>query len=487
MRFINLGSDEGSLLCGAERIVYGQVYARDFFELMGPGTFYWLAAFFKLFGVTMLARQVCLFISSLGTITAMFFLTRQICKQYAILPCVILAGTYFGAAWPGISHHVDSNFLGLWSVVFMVLWHTRRKGIFLIAAGALAGVTTCVLQPKGGLLFFAFVLWLWLERRKIASLLPSLGILTASYCSIIALVGMYFWHKGALSSLVYADFISPSQSYSSVNAVAYGQGLIKDYWTPWTMIGSGSRSSVVVAVILIVPFIFILLLPILSLVPVVRRKWRSLKPEMVLYFLAGWAFWMGESHRKDIYHLVFGAPLLIVLCVHTLSESRTKLRITVLRTLTLSAWLLAGFNFVLVAFAAHPVVTPVGNAYLLGSDTTFTFLRDHVSQGEEILVYPYAPIYYFLSGTNNPTRYSMLVYNYNTPAQFQEAVRTLDQRQVRYVVWDTEFLSRTSKEIFPGSMPKSSRDLIIEPYLESHYRVVQEDHGICILERITRD
>src|SRR5271156_2908947 len=94
-------ADEGILIEGGVRVTHGQLFARDFFEVMGPGTFYWLAAFFKLFGVTFLARQVCLFISSLGTITAMFFLTRQICKQYAILPCVILAGTYFGAAWPG--------------------------------------------------------------------------------------------------------------------------------------------------------------------------------------------------------------------------------------------------------------------------------------------------------------------------------------------------------------------------------------------------
>jgi len=44
------GGDEGSLAYGAVRIVHGQVFARDFFEAMGPGTFYWLAAF-NLIGV----------------------------------------------------------------------------------------------------------------------------------------------------------------------------------------------------------------------------------------------------------------------------------------------------------------------------------------------------------------------------------------------------------------------------------------------------
>ena len=59
--------DEGTLLYGAVRIVQGQVFARDFLEVMGPGTFYWLAAFFKVFGVTFLASRICLFLSSLVT------------------------------------------------------------------------------------------------------------------------------------------------------------------------------------------------------------------------------------------------------------------------------------------------------------------------------------------------------------------------------------------------------------------------------------
>ena len=49
--------DEGLLVSGAVRIVHGQVFARDFFEVVGPGTFYWLALFFKLFGVTFVALE----------------------------------------------------------------------------------------------------------------------------------------------------------------------------------------------------------------------------------------------------------------------------------------------------------------------------------------------------------------------------------------------------------------------------------------------
>ena len=103
MRLLLQPPPEGLLVYGAVRIVHGQVFARDFFEVVGPGTFYWLALFFKLFGVTFVATRICLFVTSLGTGLAMYFLSRRLCRRYQILPCILLAGTYFGSSWPAIS------------------------------------------------------------------------------------------------------------------------------------------------------------------------------------------------------------------------------------------------------------------------------------------------------------------------------------------------------------------------------------------------
>jgi 4-amino-4-deoxy-L-arabinose transferase-like glycosyltransferase len=166
MRLLLQAPPEGLLVYGAVRIVHGQVFARDFFEVVGPGTFYWLALFFKLFGVTFVAARICLFVTSLGTGLAMYFLSRRICGQYQILPCILLAGTYFGTLWPTISHHVDSNCFALLSVACMTVWQDRRKGGLLFAAGALAGATTCFLQQKGLLLLLALLVWLWMQRRR---------------------------------------------------------------------------------------------------------------------------------------------------------------------------------------------------------------------------------------------------------------------------------------------------------------------------------
>ncbi len=175
MRLLLQTPPEGLLVYGAVRIVHGQVFARDFFEVVGPGTFYWLALFFKLFGVTFAATRICLFVTSLGTGLAMYFLSRRICSQYQILPCVLLAGTYFGTLWPSISHHVDSNCFALLSIACMIVWQDRRKFGLLFAAGALAGATTCFLQQKGVLLLLALLLWLWMQHRRRSTRLSSLG------------------------------------------------------------------------------------------------------------------------------------------------------------------------------------------------------------------------------------------------------------------------------------------------------------------------
>ncbi len=76
------------LVYGAVRIVHGQVFARDFFEVVGPGPFYWLALFFKLFVITLAATRICLFFTSLGTGLAMYFLSRRVCGRYRVLPCI---------------------------------------------------------------------------------------------------------------------------------------------------------------------------------------------------------------------------------------------------------------------------------------------------------------------------------------------------------------------------------------------------------------
>lgn len=485
MRILMQGTDEGTLLYGAVRVVHGQVLARDFFDVMGPGTFYWLAAFFKLFGVTFMATRICLFVMSLGTGLLIYFLSRRICRRYSVLPCLLLAGTYFSTIWPEINHHVCSNFFALLSVACIVLWQDKHRNGLLFAAGVLAGVTTCFLQPKGMLLLFAILLWLWMQRKQLSTTRSSLGTVIGGYCVVVGIVLIYFWSRGALRDLIYVNLVWPSRHYDAINAVPYALGILH-YWNQWVRPMNGVMWFVVMASVLIIPFLLVAALPALLLTLGIRHRTACAKPTVLLYWLCGWALWLSEIHRKDICHLVSGSPLLIILCIYLLAESRGKVAALTLQILSVSAACLAVVNL-FVVLTAHTVNTRVGSAAVFQDDPVLTFLDEHVAPGEEIFAYPYCPMYYFLSSTTNPTRYSLLIYNYNTSAQFHEVIQVLEQHKVRYVLWDTNFQTKKVAALFPASVRIQPRDLIMEPYLDSHYKLVKVEDGVRIMERKSED
>lgn len=488
MRFLwrARGGDEGTFLYEAVRIVHGQVFARDFFEVIGPGTFYWVAIFFKLFGATFLAARICLFVTSLSTGLLMYFLSRRVCRRYYILPCIVLAGTSFGALWPAVSHHSASNCFALLSVACIVLWQERRRDSLLFVAGALAGVTTCFLQPKGMLLLAALLLWLCIQRQRRAAPLSALSLVCGGFCSVIGVIAVYFWSRDALWDLAYANFVWPSGHYSSVNVVPYAKDLIRYYWGRYAIAGSGTSWTAAMAAVLMTPLLFVAAIPALLPILGARLKWSIIRPEIVLYLLCGWALWLSELHRKDIAHLVFGSPLLIILCVHYLAEYRGRVADCALKFLTVSAVCLAAFNLALILLA-HPMATRVGSVAVFESDPVLTFLDEQVAPGEKMFSYPASPMYYFLSNTTNPTPYSFLLYGYNSPSQFRDAIRILEHDKVKYVLWDTSFLAKDAPFIFPNMKSRPPIELIMEPYLESHYRLVKSENGVRIMERNSED
>jgi hypothetical protein len=299
---------------------------------------------------------------------------------------------------------------------------------------------------------------------------------------VIGFVLVYFWTQHALWDLVTANVIWPSQHYSAVNVVPYAQGMVRDCWDHFVIAKSGFRWTIATASVLMTPFLLVAALPALLPALAARSIRNNVRPEIVLYWLCGIALWLSEIHRKDIFHLVFGSPLLIILCIYYLGQYRAKIADLALQILAISATCLAGFNLFL-ALSARPTATRVGSVAVFKNVSGLTALDEKVRPGEEVFAYPYCPMYYFLSATTNPTRYGGLLYNFNTPGQFNEVVQVLEQRHVKYVLWDTHFAAKEVAALFPASTRISPGALIIEPYLESHYKVVWADANTRLLER----
>jgi hypothetical protein len=487
MRFTMMGSDEGILLVEAERIVNGQVYARDFFPGVGPGTLYLLAGWFKVVGVSFIAARIYLFLTLLATGGLVFFLSRRLCGKLWLIPCALLMGTYLGLVSSGVSHHFDANLYALLAVVCMIFWRQKRTSFLLIVSGVCLGISTCILQHKGMLLLCAILAWILVRRKQEPGWLLAAIFVFTSYLATLGVERLYFYREGALQTAHSDGFIASRLKYESVNSVTYAHGLfgngIFDFWSALfrhTIWGN------VLSVGLILPDLLIVSLPLIVVLLGIKYRSKTNDPEILLLWFTGYALFLSECQRTDLTHLLWGSPLLIVLFAHLLDRSRTAIGRAAGDLINISAIFLAICTFLVVLFGAKTVVTRRGSIAVLEQSApgVLRFLDKETKPGEEIFVYPYSPLYYFLSGTRNATRYSSLIYGFNASEQLQEVTHVLDESRIRIVVWDTNFVEKNERQAFPGAPHPRPDQLIIEPYLMSHYRLVDNYDGVWIMERM---
>lgn len=205
--------------------------------------------------------------------------------------------------------------------------------------------------------------------------------------------------------------------------------------------------------------------------------------ELLPYWLTGYALWLSELQRVDIGHLRNGS-IILVLLFFALCERHRRAYPKHVAFGVIACLLLNGMvNVAAAAMARVPIHSRNGTLYSYKKDSALEFLLRHTERGENVFVYPYRPIYYFLADVRNPTRFSYLQYHFDGDEQFLEAIRDLERTKVRYALWDTIFAGENMTREFPAYCQPPREQLIMEPYLESHYRQIGFENGLRILER----
>ncbi len=480
--------DEGTLTAAAVRVLDGQVPYRDFFEVMGPGTFYWLALFFKLLGTTWVASRICLLVTTLGITVLLLYLARGLPRptqgrEWIAAPVVFFVAVSY-RYWNTVSHHMDSTLTGLWAFAAFMAWIKHRNPLILFGAGAGAGLTSLVMLPKGGLLCAAFLFLLPLLNGREFILRRAVTLL-GGYASIIGLTLALFWRAGGLTDLIQATLLWPLRNYNAINNVSYGLGfheMYRDVFVPSFSAFGPPAVAIFLGVLFSIPFAMALALPGILLVLSLCNRRAAFDRLTWPYWIAGAALWLSEMHRKDLIHIVFGSPLFILLAFYLFHQTRGKWSFSAMQVATACSFALALLNPLVAMIAPYRIDTPRGGIRGHSADAVLPFLLQRTQAGENIFVYPYAPQYYFLSGGTNPTRYSILLYGYNTEQQFRDAVKSLEAHKPRYVVWD--HAPRLWAHQSSSYRPPTQDELIMEPYLLQHYRAVGGDeNGYQFLER----
>jgi len=82
-------------------------------------------------------------------------------------------------------------------------------------------------------------------------------------------------------------------------------------------------------------------------------------------------------------------------------------------------------------------------------DTVVEYVQAHVAAGKQILVYPYLPLYYYLTDTAAPTRHEYFQPGMHTPQQAEEMLAEITAARVPVVLFEASFWEK-----IPTSWPE---------------------------------
>lgn len=503
VRVLGRNGDEGTLVYGAVRVLEGDLPYRDFFECMTPGSFYWLAAFFRLFGTTFAVSRAVLLATGVGLTLFVDRLARRLAPgPYDLLPAVfaLVLGIPF---WTATSHHWDSTLFAVASCLALVRWIERSTHPRLFLVGLLTAVTAEFVQQKGVMVFAgclgAVLIASWQTRPTWQVTLARCGVLAAGPCLLGAATLLFFHHHGGLADLLEAVVMMPLTRYGQVNKVPYGFYFWESYVPAWlqtteTLVPGPVGQALLAALLL--PLVVVLVGPFLILAAGARRLWshlrtaadpRTFDPRPPAVALTAFALWASEGHRPDLPHLLYGSPLLFVIGFRLLRDAMAPYP-RLFRAAAMGLLFCLGLT---ALTALLPGLRPGqwqesrrGPVWTTTRDACLDFLMRETNPGEELFVYPYYPMYYFLAAVKNPVRFSILTHGgYNTPAEFAQVVETLEAHRVRLVLWDTLVDHTTMQSWFPTYRPPAPEEQVVENLLRARYEEIAREGDFRVMRR----
>ncbi len=485
--YCNLNADEGIVLQGAQRILQGEVLYRDFFSFLTPGSYYWMAILFRVFGSSLLVgRTVLLIYGGLFSVLT-YLLARRLCSRWSsILAAYLLLVVCLPLRFLTL-HNWDSTFWALLALYCAVWLLQAPHWAWAFGTGSFMALTFLFEQSKGTGIVFGLCLGFLIATRNqrcrnfltpqhIMSLVGGLTwpfLLTVGYFasqhSFSQMLGGWFW---------------PLRHYSVVNRMPYGYiNLPPEAWEAFY--GSASWIRRMFFVLVTSPMFIVPALPVLALgimtyhaIGIWRKKEQGMASSYYVLVCAGVlglvlsAVATGRPEHTHLMHLA--PPFFVVLA--WIVEGRgfrspllTKVQPLVVVCLLVS-FTAVGMILIWNPLNAHQILkTRRGLLRSSYSDPVLEYVEAHVPPGEKMFVYPYQPLYNFLTATLSPTRYEYFQPGMHTSSQFQEAITQVNNDRTRTILYDPSFSEKIPR-IWPAT-PLSV--LVTDPlrdFIFSRYR-----------------
>ncbi len=483
-RYTFIEPDEGIILQGAQRILRGEVLYRDFFSFFTPGSYYFVALIFKIFGSSIIVARTALVLIGATFSVITYLLARRVCSRESSL---FVAGLVTATTLPYrflVLHNWDSTLwacLALYSAVRLMESPGRR---WAFAVGTFVSLTFLFEQSKGAGLGLGLGLgllaahWGWQRILRTDALIAL--VLGVAWPFVITFA--YFAAQHSLGIML-ADWFWPLRHYSLANHVPYGYQTWSDE-TRDALFGPNSIWMRSVTALTLSPCFLVPLLPLPAagilaywIVQMCRREASRSKCN---YYVVTCAALIGlllsvVIGRADIVHFMYLLPLWGLVLAWIVDGRDIPGRIVhnakpIITGFVAIAFLLFALVLLTRAVGAHvESATRRGQITLPERDNVLGYMQAHVEPGETILVYPYLPLYYYLTATFSPSRYEYFQPGMNTPEQAQGMLSQLAATRVRVVLFEPGFPQKIPTS-WPGTPLSAIAKDPVTDYILREYR-----------------
>jgi 4-amino-4-deoxy-L-arabinose transferase-like glycosyltransferase len=494
-RYTMMDPDEGIVLQGALRILRGEVIYRDFFSFFTPGSYYLLAALFKVFGNSFITARTALAVFGGLFSVVTYLLARRVCFRSTSLWVTALVSLTCLPYRFMVLHNWDSTLwacLAIYSGIRLIETRGNARHLgWAAATGSWISLTFLFEQSKGGGLAlglaFGLVAIALLQQKQPFVTKASFAAVLAGAAGPVLLTLAWLRAKGILQ-LSLSAWVWPLEHYSVANHVPYAY----QNWSDATResLFAGPAVERILSVITVSPLWIIPALPLVSIgllgYWLVRMR-KGTDREKSAYYVLMNASVLGllvsiVIGRPDIVHFMYLIPVFCV-TLAWIFDGR-DIPGSLFRKLRplLRAYLVVSFLFMSVALLLRSVEglsaaqTARGEIRVTGEDTVVDYIRANAQSGETVLIHPYLPLYHYLTGTSNPGRYEYLQPGLHTAEQVQEMLASIAATKPRFALLELAFTSK-----IPSSWPNTPlKDIVNDPvsdYVLKHYRTCKVLHS----------
>jgi 4-amino-4-deoxy-L-arabinose transferase-like glycosyltransferase len=483
--YSSMDPDEGIVLQGAERILRGEVPYRDFFSFYTPGSFYLVAGLFKIFGDSFVVARSSIAVVGAGTTVLTYLLARRVCPRRIALLAAGLSATSGVAYRFMVLHNWYATFFACLAVYAAVRLLESGTATWAFAAGSFAAFTTLIEQSKGAGLCIGLVVGYIVLRflGRLEALRIATAVLGFIWPWLILL--FYFGSRQALG-VMWQNWLWPLQHYTTANHVFYGSQSWPIHFSnsilhtgPWWTIPWKYLAITPGFVVPVVPLIAIAWLAYSSVQ--LHKGDNSQTSQTRQYYVLLSAILSGlllgvVLVRPDINHFMYLSPLWYVLLAWIMGAG--DVRSQLLQTLRPYLVAYVGIAFGLMGLAllltmnaaSDQIHTRRGTVVTSGNDSVIDYIQAHVAPGDELLVYPYLPLYNYLTKTHSRARVDFFQSGMNTPQQAQEIIDSLKSHPNQAVLFEPGFGGK-----FASSWPSTPLSAIVNDpvadFIARKYRV----------------